>query len=165
MKELIVRQAQPEDIDTMTELDGLCFAAPWSRESFRTEMEENPVAFYVVAEEDGTVVGYAGLWCIGDEGHITNVAVHPDHRDRHIGSALIKTIMEFTAEQGVSKYTLEVRPSNEGALTLYRNFGFREMGRRPGYYADNGEDALIMWCNTTDGRVPAEAGIGKVLQQ
>ena len=145
MNKLVVRQATGKDVDMMAQLDRLCFAEPWSRESFRQEMEENPVAFYVVAEEDGEVVGYAGLWCIGDEGHITNVAVHPDRRGRHIGTALMKTVIDFTGDQGIKKHTLEVRPSNKTALALYKRFGFKEAGRRPGYYGDNGEDALIMW--------------------
>lgn len=147
MSEMIIRQARESDIDGITRLDQLCFSAPWSRESFRQEIMENSLALYLVAElpHSEGLVGYAGIWAILDEGHITNVAVHPGYRRRHIGEALVKVLMEEASSSGIRLFTLEARVSNEPAIRLYRKFGFREVGVRKGYYEDNNEDALIMW--------------------
>ena len=93
---------------------------------------------------DPEIMGYVGLWLIAGEGHITNVAVHPDHRRGGVAKVLLKLILDACEEQGIKDVTLEVRPSNEAALGLYRGFGFKEEGRRPKYY-ENGEDALILW--------------------
>ena len=145
MEELIIRKGVPEDIDDMELLEQQCFVTPWSRESLRYELAENPLALYVVAEISGHVAGYVGVWSIVDEGHITNVAVSPDFRRRHIGMALIDTMLKVTAGSGIRSHTLEVRASNAPAIGLYKKFGFTEAGLRKGYYEDNGEDAIIMW--------------------
>lgn len=143
--DLIVRQAEERDIKPMAEMDILCFSAPWSEASFEKEIKENHLAFYIVAEIGGVMVGYAGLWCIVDEGHITNVAVHPDYRRRGIGEALVSVLLKHTTGNGILSHTLEVRASNEPAIALYRKFGFEPAGLRKNYYEDNGEDAIIMW--------------------
>jgi ribosomal-protein-alanine acetyltransferase len=143
--DLIIRQAEMKDIDTIAELDKLCFAAPWSRASFETEITNNDLALYIVAEVDDTVIGYAGLWCVIDEGHITNVAVHPDHRKKGVGEALVSSLLDQTLSEGIKYHTLEVRPSNDAAIALYTKFGFQPSGIRKKYYEDNGEDAIIMW--------------------
>ena len=109
------------------------------------ELESNPRAFYIVAELDGEVVGYAGLWIIGDEGHITNVAVKPGFRNRKIGEGIFGVMIDFTSGEGIAHHTLEVRKSNVPAINLYEKFGFRTEGVRKKYYQNNGEDALIMW--------------------
>lgn len=147
MSEMIIRQARESDIDEIARMDQLCFSAPWSRESFRQEIQENGLALYLVAELPltGELVGYAGIWAILEEGHITNVAVHPDYRRRHIGEALVKVLMEEASASGIRLFTLEARVSNEPAIRLYKKFGFQEAGVRKGYYEDNNEDALIMW--------------------
>ncbi len=121
----------------------MCFPLPWSRESFLTELK-NPLAQYIVAQEGFVLQGYAGVWLIFDEGHITNVAVHPRARGRRIGELLLANIMALASANGAVVVTLEVRPSNDAALSLYRRMGFEEKGHRRGYYLDNGEDALIM---------------------
>ena len=105
---------------------------------------------HVVAELDGEVVGYMGMWHIVDEGHVTNVAVHPDHRGKHVASAIVAVVLAYSEAGGIRRFTLEVRSSNEAAKALYRKFDFKEEGLRRGYYKDNGEDAVIMW------RDPAE---------
>ena len=143
--DLIVRLAEERDIIPMAEMDILCFSAPWSEESFRKEITENRLAFYIVAEISGRMVGYAGLWSIVDEGHITNVAVHPDFRRKGIGEALISVLLNHTLEKGILSHTLEVRASNDPAISLYLKFGFEPAGLRKNYYEDNGEDAIIMW--------------------
>lgn len=143
--DLIVRQAEERDIKPMAEMDILCFSAPWSEESFEKEIMENRMAFYIVAEIDGGMVGYAGLWCIVDEGHITNVAVHPDFRRKGIGEAMLSVMLDHTVKNGILSHTLEVRASNAPAISLYSKFGFEPAGIRKNYYEDNGEDAIIMW--------------------
>jgi ribosomal-protein-alanine N-acetyltransferase len=143
--DLVVRQAEIRDIKPMAEMDALCFSTPWSERSFDKEIRENRLAFYIVAEIGSRLVGYAGLWCVEDEGHITNVAVHPDFRRRGIGEALISVLLSHTIKNGIRSHTLEVRASNDAAISLYEKFGFEPAGRRKTYYEDNGEDAIIMW--------------------
>ena len=141
----MVRRAGAGDVSAMAQLDALCFTVPWSEDAFRQELEGNELAFYLVAEKDGQIIGYAGLWAILDEGHITNVAVHPQHRKKGLGEMLCSLLIQLTEEAGLKRHTLEVRPSNEAALSLYEKLGFQVAGRRKGYYEDNGEDALILW--------------------
>ena len=145
MTEMTIRQADVNDVDAIYEIETLCFPDPWSRESLQEELGKNPRAFYVVAEIDREVVGYAGLWWILDEGHITNVAVKPGFRNRRIGSQIIEAMLEHTGEQGIRHYTLEVRASNVSARALYEKFEFEVLGVRKGYYKVGHEDALIMW--------------------
>lgn len=145
MTEMTIRQAGPADADAIYEIEKLCFPDPWSRDTIRQELSENPRAFYVVAEIEGEIVGYAGLWWIIDEGHITNVAVKPGFRNRRIGSAIIETMLDHTGQQGIRHYTLEVRESNISARALYEKYGFAVEGIRKGYYQVGHEDALIMW--------------------
>lgn len=145
MGEMIIRNAQEKDVKAMAALDLICFADPWSEESFRDEILTNERAFYIVAEIEGQVAGYAGLWAILDEGHITNVAVSPDYRRKGIGKAIVGTLVEVAEENGLNSFTLEVRESNLPAQGLYEQFGFKPAGVRKGYYLDNGENAIIMW--------------------
>ena len=124
---LTFRRMTPADAAMVEKVERMCFSMPWSRESFWEEAAQE-AAYYLLAFDGEELVGYVGVWLLGDEGHITNVAVAPAARGR-----------------GVHSMTLEVRPSNEAALALYRKFGFRSVGRRPHYYTDNDEDAEILW--------------------
>lgn len=145
MADLVIRRGEEKDILAIEELEKQCFATPWSYESLKYDIVENNRALYLVAEIEGEIVGYVGIWKIVDEGHITNVAVSPSHRRKHIASALLETLFRVTERAGVVQHTLEVRAGNEGAIKLYEGFGFKEAGLRKGYYEDNGEDAIIMW--------------------
>lgn len=147
MTDLIIREAEIKDVDAMAELDKLCFAVPWSRQSFYSEITQNPRAIYIVCEngETGEIAGYAGLWVILDEGHITNVAVRPTYRRHHIASRMLEMLLSCAESCGVTAETLEVRRSNNAAISLYTGFDFHKEGVRNGYYEDNNEDALIMW--------------------
>lgn len=145
MAEMTIRQADASDAAAIHEIECLCFPDPWSLESLLYEFERNPLAFYVVGEIEGEIVGYAGLWWIEDEGHITNVAVRPEYRGRQIGSQILETMIAHTEEQGIMNYTLEVRADNRAAQALYRKYGFAVEGVRKGYYREGREDALIMW--------------------
>ncbi|HEX8231309.1 MAG TPA: ribosomal protein S18-alanine N-acetyltransferase [Chloroflexia bacterium] len=101
-------------------------------------------------EEDSThrrfpVVGYAGLWLMVDEGHVTTIGVHPDHRGKGAGELLFLGLVDIAAEMKAARVTLEVRVSNLPAQALYRKYGLEIAGVRKRYYSDNGEDAYIMW--------------------
>lgn len=145
MSELVIRQAEEDDIRGIEELEKQCFAVPWTYESLYHDIMNNKLAFYIVAEADRVLCGYVGVWKIVDEGHITNVAVAPDYRRRHIARAMLETLTEVCSRNGIASYTLEVRVGNDAARKLYEGLGFQPAGIRKGYYEDNGEDALIMW--------------------
>lgn len=132
-------------LDGVMEVENLSFKIPWSRNSFIEELAENKFAMYFVARVNGKITGYAGMWTVFDEAHITNVAVHPEFRKSGIGSALLRHLIQTAREKGIERMTLEVRRSNITAQGLYGKFGFREHGARKAYYADNREDAIIMW--------------------
>ena len=91
------------------------------------------------------IVGYIGAWILSGEGQVTNVAVHPSFRRRGIGEKLFAEFIACGIKRGMTAVTLEVRPSNKAAIALYEKFGLKSVGRRKGYYIDNGEDAEIMW--------------------
>ncbi|ACX51321.1 ribosomal-protein-alanine acetyltransferase [Ammonifex degensii KC4] len=135
----------PEHLDEVLEIERLSFPLPWDRDTFLFEILINKLAEYVVALWNGKVVGYGGMWIVADEGHITNIAVHPDYRLRGVGREILKELIRRAREKGLSRMTLEVRPSNAVARHLYRSLGFVEKGIRKRYYRDNDEDAIIMW--------------------
>jgi len=145
MNSPVIRQAAMRDAQQMAELDRICFSVPWSLESFIQELSTNEKAMYFVAETDGEIAGYAGLWQILDEGHITNVAVAPKFRRQGLATAILDAFLAEGRARGIRAFTLEVRASNIAAQELYRKFGFQSVGERPGYYEDNKEAAMIMW--------------------
>lgn len=134
-----------DHIDDIMIVENLSFRIPWSRDSIVEEITRNKSARYLSARVGGRVVGYAGIWCVCGEGHITNVAVHPEFRGSGIGSKLVENLIDLAKKEGISSMTLEVRKSNLIAQGLYKKYGFEIGGIRKAYYADNGEDALIMW--------------------
>lgn len=142
---IIIRLMTMDDIDDIMEIELSSFNIPWSRASFVSELISNKFAKYIIARIGNKVVGYAGMWKVLDEGHITNIAVHPEYRQRKIGTGLVEVLLSLAQEIEISKLTLEVRRSNTVAQTLYKKFGFEALGFRKKYYADNQEDALIMW--------------------
>jgi ribosomal-protein-alanine N-acetyltransferase len=101
-------------------------------------------------EELRSIVGYAGIWVMTDEAHVTTIASHPDVRGRGIGELLLVALVHRGIEVGARWMTLEVRASNAIAQALYRKYTFKEMGVRRRYYSDNGEDALVMWTDALD---------------
>lgn len=143
--EIEIRVANLEDIFSIYEISTLCFPISWSITSIKGELTSNTHARYVVAVENDIVVGFAGLWIIVDEGHVTNIAVHPDFRRKGIGTLLMDKLMFISKNENLIGLTLEVRKSNLSAQNLYKQFGFIEEGVRKNYYSDNGEDAIIMW--------------------
>ncbi len=145
MSRIEIIKAGSEHIDEIMVIENLSFKIPWSRQSIVDEVTGNTFAYYLCARIDGRIAGYAGMWQVCDEGHITNVAVHPEFRQSGIGSALLENLISHARNSGIGSMTLEVRKSNLPAQNLYRKFKFVEGGFRKAYYADNNEDALIMW--------------------
>ena len=131
------------DVDGMHAIEEATFATPWSRKSIEAELT-NGCARYLVARAEGEVVGYAGMWLVIDEAHITNVAVRADMRGQGLGRRLMGRLIQLAADSGMIWMTLEVRRSNKVAQNLYRSFGFIDVGYRKRYYEDNQEDALLM---------------------
>ena len=142
---MILRRANEGDIDAIAAMELICFPEePWSREMVAAEFSGLNPSRYYIAEEDGKIAAYAGIWLLPPEGYITNVAVHPEARRKGLGSQILQKLVEEGLLEGVTDITLEVRVSNAPAIALYKSFGFEEAGIRPRYYQD-GEDALIMW--------------------
>jgi len=140
-----IRRMTLEDLDEVMVIEELAFSVPWSRESFENEINNNLLAVYYVAVLGGICVGYAGMWHVMDELHITNVAVHPDYRGQKISNHLMDALVAFAEGDQYIGMTLEVRVSNQVAINLYTKYGFKRLGLRPKYYIDNGEDAIVMW--------------------
>ena len=122
----------------------MSFTAPWPPHAYRSELESNRLAHYLVARAGDTVAAYGGMWLMVDEAHITTFAVHPGWRRQRIGERLLLAFLDVAVDQGAHEATLEVRLSNLAARRLYEKFGFRPVGLRPRYYSDDHEDALIM---------------------
>ena len=132
-----------DHVPQIAQLEKVCFSDPWSENSVASELY-NPLSLWLVAVEDQIVLGYVGSQSVLDEADVMNVAVHPDFRRRHIGQVLIERLIEMLREQAVHSLALEVRVSNESAIALYQKLGFVQVGRRPNYYRNPKEDALIL---------------------
>ena len=144
--EIFVRPMTVEDLDGVMSVEFDSFLTPWSRTAFEEELTQNRLARYIVAEEDGNIVGYAGTWLVINEAHVTNVAVSGHHRQKGIGRLLMEKLMELSRDSGMDSMTLEVRVTNAAARHLYQQMGFVEAGIRKNYYSETKEDALILWC-------------------
>ena len=133
-----------ELLPRVAELEQACFSRPWSEEMLREELD-NPLASFIVALGDnGQVLGYAGLTVVAGEGYIDNVAVREEYRRQGIAQDLLNVFLRFGSAHQLRFLTLEVRASNDPAKQLYLKHGFAQVGRRPGYYDDPREDAIIM---------------------
>jgi len=156
------------DVPAVAAIEREVFPLPWTASAFAYEVQANPHSYYLVARhrrqepaptegrltaallrlrtrtKSTDVLGYGGFWLMVDEAHISTIAVRLDHRRRGLGHLLLIGLVDWACEVKASVITLEVRPSNTAARSLYRMYGFQPVGRRKGYYSDNGEDALIM---------------------
>nr|PZN02435.1 MAG: ribosomal-protein-alanine N-acetyltransferase [Bacillota bacterium] len=150
LENVTIELMKVEDLDQVMEIERLSFTNPWSKNSFFLELTTNDLATYLVAKIDGRVVGYAGMWLVVGEAHVTNVAVHPEFRKKGIGELLMRSLITIAKESRAKMMTLEVRKSNDVARNLYAKLGFEPVGIRRGYYTDNREDAVIMWMNLSE---------------
>lgn len=139
----MIVKMMPGHVSAVAELEKICFSAPWSAQSIASELN-NPLSLWLVAEVDGVVAGYIGSQSVCGESDMMNVAVHPDFRRQGIGEKLVNALIEALRQAGNTCLTLEVRASNAGAIALYTKLGFIQVGRRPNYYRDPKEDALIL---------------------
>lgn len=142
---IIIRRWENTDLEAILALEEAAFSQPWQRNAFAEELK-NPLAVYLVLEQNGKIVAYGGFWLVLDEAQVTNVAVHPDCQGRGLGHKLLSALLDKAVELGAVSFTLEVRRSNKTAIRLYEQAGLHVQGVRPGYYADTGEDALLMGC-------------------
>ncbi len=136
-----IRRMMETDLDSVLTIESLCFSSPWSRRSFEAEILK-PFGLPLVFTAGGEIAGYIVAWRIEEELHVANLAVHPGRRRTGIAETLLRHVLE--TESDASWIGLEVRASNEPARALYRKFGFLEAGIRKGYYAGEGEDAIVM---------------------
>lgn len=143
--DVVLREMELRDLDEVMEIEEKTFTTPWSRKSFEMEIKDNLLSKYIVAEIDEKVVGYGGMWLIVDEAHITNVAVDEAYKGQSIGNYLMIGMIKYCMDHDIARMTLEVRVSNTPAINLYKKHGFKEAGIRKNYYADDKEDALVMW--------------------
>ena len=133
----------PSHVAQVAALERVCFTDPWSEASVAGELA-NELSLWLVAVEGETVLGYVGSQTVLDSSDILNVAVSPDHQGCGIGRALLTELEQRLRQQGVTEVLLEVRPSNAPAIALYTSLGFIQVGRRPNYYLNPREDALIL---------------------
>ena len=141
---VVVDPMRLEDVAAVHEIERLSFRTPWPAYAFEQELRGNRLARYLVARAGDAVVGFAGVWLMVDDAHVTTFGVHPDWRRQGIGRQLMLNVTELSGAIGARRMTLEVRVSNVAAQALYGAFGFDIAGRRPRYYTDDGEDALVM---------------------
>jgi ribosomal-protein-alanine N-acetyltransferase len=154
-----IERMRAADLDAVLQIECASFHTPWSRQAFLHELERNRVAALWVARAVGVgdasgaavVVGYLCLWAVADEVHVTNLAVHPEWRGGGVGRFLLGSLLAQHRAIGARRALLEVRPGNAEARRLYEGLGFREVGRRRGYYVDTGEDALILEARLDEG--------------
>lgn len=144
-----IRPMQLEDLEQVHAIDRMSFSIPWPENSYRYELLENPRSMLLVAETElpdraRLVVATIVVWLIEDEAHIATLSVHPDYRGQGISQELLAVALTEVIRAGMQSATLEVRANNQIAQALYRRFHFEVYGRRPHYYRDNNEDALIM---------------------
>lgn len=141
---MCIRLMNKEDIDDVLIIENTSFSTPWSREAFDRDMN-NDMAMYLCIEYDKKVVAYAGFWKVFDEAHVTNVAVLPEYRGKGISKVLMHSLFNLASTNYINRMTLEVRESNYIAINLYTKLGFENCGKRPNYYRQPLEDAIIMW--------------------
>ena len=130
-------------LEQVASLEVCCFSKPWSREALKEELG-NPQAVFLVAEENGEVLGYVGMHVVFGEGYMDNLAVFPHARRKGVARELIETLIAWLKQHDGLFLTLEVRLSNQAAISLYQSLGFEEAGRRPRFYQEPVEDALLM---------------------
>jgi ribosomal-protein-alanine N-acetyltransferase len=157
---LSIRGMTRRDIRAVRRIERAAFQDAWPARTFETELR-NGFADYFLAVRPGVpeaVLGYAGVWYMPEQVHLVTIGVHPDSQGRGVGSRLLVEVFRRAERSELATVALEVRASNERAQALYRRFGFEEVGRRRGYYQDDGEDAVVMLTPPLD-----DAGLRELL--
>ena len=138
-----------QDVEQVAEIERSVFSTPWSAQAFIDTLSMDGVIF-LVAREEKRILGYCGIYLAADEGEITNVAVHPEHRRNGIARALMEKLLTNAGDRGAAHIILEVRQSNEAAIRLYESTGFESCGVRKRFYRQPVEDALLMCRHTSN---------------
>ncbi|HVC40257.1 MAG TPA: ribosomal protein S18-alanine N-acetyltransferase [Candidatus Dormibacteraeota bacterium] len=144
-EQLRVSPMRDEDIAEVRTIELAVFPTPWPGSAYQRELNQNRAAHYICLRRNRLVVGYGGLWAVGEEAHVTTIGVAAEWQGQGFGRAIFAALVNRSYALRANFISLEVRPNNEPAIRLYENFGFKVIGRRRGYYTDNGEDALVMW--------------------
>ncbi len=161
--QLALELMRETDVSTVQEIEREIFATPWPRNAYYRELASRASAHYVVlrqetefepppphrsADFDNSIIGYGGMWRMYDEAHVTTIGVRHDLHHRGYGRIVFAGLVQAAYDMGAMWITLEVRTTNDNAMRMYESFGFKVIGRRKGYYTDNGEDAIVMWSDS-----------------
>lgn len=146
---VVIRKMELADLDQVVAIDQVSFSLPWPASSFKYELNQNQtsrcwVVEYPACEPEARIIAMAVVWMIIDELHIATIAVLPEFRQMSVGQKLLGVILKDGLKQGVVNAFLEVRETNRAARAMYQKFGFKEVGKRPHYYSDTQEDAILM---------------------
>ena len=151
-QQLAIEPMREADVPTIQEIERRIFSTPWPRNAYHRELSSRNSAYYIVLRResyDGSeIVGYGGMWRMYDEAHVTTIGVRRDLQHSGYGRILFAGLIQAAYDLGAKWITLEVRTSNDNAMRMYEAFGFKVIGRRKGYYTDNGEDAIVMWSDS-----------------
>ncbi len=145
---LMIDEMREGDIPLIQAIEKEIFLTPWPRNAYQREITQNRSAVYLVVRRSDEIVAYGGLWKMYDEAHVTTVGVKRAEQGKGYGLVAMAALIDRAYQMGTRWITLEVRPSNDTAIRLYEKFGFKVIGRRRGYYTDNGEDAIVMWSDS-----------------
>ena len=147
-EQLTIEPMREADVPAVQIIERDIFSTPWPRNAYYRELASRNSAHYIVLRKDEEIVGYAGMWRMYDEAHVTTIGVRYDVQHSGYGRVLFAALVQAAYDMGAKWVTLEVRTSNENAMRMYEAFGFKVIGRRKGYYTDNGEDAIVMWSDS-----------------
>ncbi|MDQ6773958.1 MAG: ribosomal protein S18-alanine N-acetyltransferase [Candidatus Dormibacteraeota bacterium] len=151
-QQLSIEPMREADVPVIQEIERHIFSTPWPRNAYYRELASRNSAYYIVlrreGEEGSAIVGYGGMWRMYDEAHVTTIGVRQDLQHQGYGRIVFAGLVQAAHDMGAKWVTLEVRASNDGAMKMYETFGFKVIGRRRGYYTDNGEDAIVMWSDS-----------------
>ena len=141
---MLIRKMNYLDVDTIVEIEKELFTSPWSRDDLYYEVEKNAFSIILILENDDEIVGYIGMWLLGDQTQITTIGIRKMYQGKGYGKLLMDKCEEITKMQEYPNIKLEVRVSNEKAINLYKKCGFKIVATRKNYYQDNHEDAYLM---------------------
>lgn len=141
---MLIRNMELSDVDRIVELEKQLFTSAWSKEDFIYELTINPYGCYFVVDIDNQVQGYVGIWLMGDQSQITTLGIDKQFQGQGLSKKLMEYVIDITNELKYPRITLEVRVSNNKAISLYQQYGFKQVALRKNYYQDNHEDAYLM---------------------
>jgi ribosomal-protein-alanine N-acetyltransferase len=149
---LTIEPMREADVPAVQEIERRIFTTPWPRNAYYRELASRNSAYYIVlrreTDQGPVIIGYGGMWRMYDEAHVTTIGVREDLQHQGYGRIVFAGLVQAAYDLGAKWVTLEVRASNANAIRMYEGYGFKVIGRRKGYYTDNGEDAIVMWSDS-----------------